>query len=483
MKQEKMPIVEALTRYQQKERVSLHTPGHKQGRALPEAVAHLAGPFAAWDATELPGLDDLYAPSGPIAQAQELAAAAFGCDATHFLVGGSTAGNLAAILATVGAEDLVLVVRNAHHSVWGALELARAKVVVLTPPPVRSTTGLSLWGPLQAGQLQAALQRHPDAKALIVTSPTYEGVASDVQALVAMAHEAGLVVLVDEAHGVHLPFHPDLPTSAVQAGADMVVQSAHKMAAALTQTGFLHLNGKSVDSRAILTALRTVQTSSPSYLLLASLDALRAQLAAQGRRRIDKALCLLRETALRLRRECPDLLVEIGVRQAVDPFKWVLDARAYGYDGCSLARKLWEQHGIFVELCDEHRVLLLWTYGNGRLDVERVIAALIELCPAKARALDERTGSSAEDGWDTPEPDARIDAWPRSVAMVQVPLDCAAGRRAGAPVIAYPPGIPLALRGERFTARVCERIARLVEHGVRVDGVDPLAGTVCCLEE
>ena len=482
MEQSQTPIVDALTRHQRAERVSLHTPGHKAGRGLPAQVAHLAGPFAAWDATELPGLDDLYAPGGPIEQAQALAAEAFGCDATHFLVGGSTAGNLAAILAVVRPGDVVLVGRNAHHSVWSGLELARARVVVLNPPVVRSSAGLPLWGALPDSHLQGALQRHPDARALVLTSPTYEGVASDVEALVRTAHAADVVVLVDEAHGVHFPFHPDLPMSAVQAGADVVVHSAHKMAAALTQTAFQHVSGPRVDPGAVRRALRTVQTSSPSYLLLASLDAVRAQLATEGRARIDVMVRLLRDAAGRLERERPELLVQLDGDLARDPFKWVLDARAYGCEGCVLADKLRENYGIFVELCDERSVLLLWTYGNRRRDVERVVDALLDVCPVTAHQTGA-AASFAEDSWETSATDAPIDVRPFTGATAWLPVAAAVGRRAAMPVIAYPPGIPLTLCGERFTERVCARLVRLRALGVRVDGLNVRDGTVCCFKE
>ncbi len=482
MEQSRMPIVEALTRHQRVERVSLHTPGHKAGRGLPAQVAHLAGPFAAWDATELPGLDDLYAARGPIEQAQALAAHAFGCDATNFLVGGSTAGNLAAILAVVHPGDVVLVGRNAHLSVWNGLQLARARVAVLSPPLVRSSAGLPLWGALSDGDLRGALRRHPDARALILTSPTYEGVVSDVAALVRTAHAADVVVLVDEAHGVHLPFHPDLPMSAVQAGADVVVHSAHKMAAALTQTAFQHVSGARVDPGTVRRALRTVQTSSPSYLLLASLDAVRAQLATEGRARIAVMIDLLREAQRLLERERPDLLVQLPGNLARDPFKWVLDAGAYGCEGCVLADQLRESYGIFVELCDERSVLLLWTYANSRRDVERVVDALLDLCPEAARGTGVAV-SFAQDAWQPAETDGLIDMCPSAGATVWLPAAAAVGRRAAAPVIVYPPGVPLTLCGERFTERVCARLVRLRSLGVRVDGLNLRDGTVCCFKE
>ena len=488
--QSRMPLLEALTRMQAVERVSLHTPGHKRGSGLPAAFARLAWPLAAWDATEIPGLDDLYDPHGPLREAQDLAARAFGSESAHFLVGGATAGNLAAVLAALRPGDLALVARGAHQSVWRALDLARARVVPLWPRVLRRG-GAAYLGPLAAGTVAAALRAHGDAAALIVTSPTYHGAVSDVSALAAAAHAAGAAVVVDEAHGAHLPFHPALPPSAVSAGADLVVHSLHKMTAALTQTGLLHMCGGRMDRGRVSAALRTVQTSSPSYLLMASIDAVRAQLATDGERLLTALLAALSAGAERLRACAPGLLAAPAPADVealrCDPCKWTLDAAALGCAGSELAAKLRERYGIFAELYDERHVLLLWTYGNGVYDVERTVSALAGLHDGRPAAAVRPAGGCGADAL-TAAADEFAGVFPvihpftGRERIARAPLAAAAGRELAEAIVPYPPGIPLALRGEPLPAGMIPRVARLAAAGVRVDGVDA-EGCVRYVEE
>lgn len=478
-----MPLIEALIQAQGRERVSGHMPGHKGGRALPPVIARHAGAFAAWDVTELPGTDDLYAPTGPLREAQSLAARAFGSDGTLFLVGGSTAGMLASILALLRPGEKALVARDSHQSVWHALELADARAVPLWPAAV-SAGGLTFSGTVTGTTLERALARHPDARCLIVTSPTYFGFAADLRELAAIAHAAGVAVIVDEAHGAHLPFHPDLPESALAAGADVVVHSAHKMTAALTQTAFLHWQGKRVDPRRLLAKLRLVQTSSPSYLLLASLDAVRSQLAVEGEKLLADALQALEQGADRMRRRLPGVLVlpepaqtrAAGWRMAFDPFKWTLDARALNLSGYGLQAELCER-GVAAELSDACRVLFLWSYATCARDLERLVDALEEIAakapPVRPTAdVDDGSqtagvrGAGCADAGDFPEIACREPRASRRVALQE-----AVGYRLAEPLTVYPPGIPLVLRGETLSADMAVRVAADRRADVRIDGL------------
>ncbi|MCY0875671.1 MAG: aminotransferase class I/II-fold pyridoxal phosphate-dependent enzyme [Firmicutes bacterium] len=472
-----LPILEALERHSQDERVSLHVPGHKSGFGLPTAFHTWAGDVARLDQTEVAGLDDLYQPIGPIAHAQGLAARAYGSDGTSFLVGGSTAGNLAAVLAAIGRRERVIVARNSHQSIWHALELAGARAAVMTPPLLSTGIGGAVWGPITPALLREAIAKWPDAKAVIVTSPTYTGVVSSLRELTLLAHSAGMMMIVDEAHGAHLPFHPALPESAVSAGADLVVQSLHKMTGAMTQTGLLHYSGPRVDTARLQRALRMVQTSSPSYVLLASIDTVRAELAHTGEERLGEAMERLATAADNLRREHPGLLWEATEGVPVDPFKWLLYAPALGCSGIELADQLRIRHGIFTEWADEVHVLCAWSYANSAQDVAAVVSALRDVgdhlqCKGQgdAHALSLDAASwGAHAIADLVELPLRTKL--HEAPSVTVSLREAVGRRVVDAVTVYPPGVPLLLPGERMTQPLCDCIEAALQAQIRVDGL------------
>ncbi len=469
--QAKTPLLDALIAQQKYERISAHVPGHKRGRGLLSTLARYAGPLAQLDVTEVPGLDDLHHADGVIAKAQQLAAKAFGSEETYFLVAGSTGGNLAAILAVVDPSDVVIVGRNAHQSVWNALVLAQAQRVSVTPTVWHPVQGhAEIAGGLSVMAIQEALLRTQQATALILTSPSYDGFVSDLAAIVQMAHQAGLIVIVDEAHGVHLPFHPQLPMSAIVAGADIVIQSAHKMGAGFTQTAFLHVQGSRVDRVRLQETLRMVQSSSPSYLLMASLDAMRAQLACHGEELLSLTLAELEAQKLRLHEACLGLLVDVKETATQDPMKWILHAERLHLTGFELERVLREEFGIYSEYTSEYHVLLSWSYGNARRDFKKTVDALIHVA-SQVKSIGRATS------WElchasTPISDV-IPVMPlhERNAGVFTSLFLAVGHRVVDPVTIYPPGIPLLLPGETFLKEHIEILTPVLDNGNRVDGV------------
>lgn len=462
LNQSKTPLFTALERHQSKERISLHVPGHKAGRGLPADFASYVGVLARLDATELPGLDDLHNPKGVIKEAQELAAAAWGSSATFFLVGGSTVGNLVAVLGSAKPGDTVIVARNAHQSIWHALQLARVRVVVATPEAIGP-----LPGALTTATVKKAIQAFPEASLLILTSPTYHGVVSELNDIVQVAHENGLKVIVDEAHGAHLVFHPQLPISGITAGADVVVQSAHKMTAALTQTGLLHTTSKHIDVEKIQENLRIFQSSSPSYLLLASIDVARAELAVHGRQLLDDRIHWLQESRQFINEALPGL-VNGGFPEAMtDPFKWTLWADEWGLSGEQLAIDM-KRAGISVELYDEHHVLCVWSYANSKTDIERVRDVILHLFQGRQREAVRATDTY----WGEALPEVsllQIDSSGNSPRLGI--LKDLVGKRAVRGVTVYPPGIPVVLPGESFTANVLQYIKTCAEYGLRIDGL------------
>jgi len=392
-------------------------------------------------------------------------------------VGGSTAGNLAAVLAAVGRRDRVIVARNSHQSVWHALELAHARPAVMTPPLVSTGSGGAVWGPITPALLQQALTHWPDAKAVICTSPTYTGITSPLLELTTLTHAAGMVMIVDEAHGAHLAFHSELPPSAVLAGADLVVQSLHKMTGAMTQTGLLHRSGQRVDAGRLVRALRMVQTSSPSYVLLASIDTVRAELAHIGASLLERATDWLACAAKDIRTEFPGLLWEAPVAYVCDPFKWLLYAPALGCSGVELATALQTRHGIFTEWADEAHVLCAWSYANDAQDAKTVIEAL----RIEARTLRDKPSGIAKSlsldaaSW-AAHALADLAELPERTQMLEmttsaVTLRASIGRRVVDAVTVYPPGVPLLLPGERMTQPLCECLEAALRANARVDGL------------
>lgn len=465
--QERTPLFTALTEYAARVRAPLHVPGHKLGRAAPPEWRDFLGPSAlAIDLTEAPGLDDLHAPEGVIAEAQELAAAAFGAWRSYFLVGGTTAGLHALILAACRPGETIAVPRNAHRSVLGALILAG-----LRPRWVRVTFDAELGiatGP-DLASLSAAL---PGAAAAVLVHPTYYGIAADIAAAIGLIHRAGLPALVDEAHGAHFPFHPALPPSTLSLGADGVVQSLHKTGGSLTQSSLCHLgHGSRILPERLQEMLRLVQSTSPSYLLMASLDLARRELALRGREAWERALELAHEARRRI-----DALPGLRVRPTDDPTKLLIDVRGRGTTGFRAADWLWEEAGVAVEAAGLTYLLAVLSPGDSREQLDALIAELERLPAGEGAPV-----LPPEPPW--PE----VILPPREAYLARkepVPLGRAEGRIAAELVAPYPPGIPVVAPGERLTADVLDYLRHAARAGWHLQGpADPQLRSIQVVEE
>ena len=241
-----------------------HMPGHKRNTAL----LGTGLPYGL-DITEIDGFDDLHHARGIIREGQECAAKLYHADESHYLVNGSTVGLLSAILGSTRPGDRVIIARNCHKSVYNAIFLNDLKPVYIYPDMI---PGTDICGPVSAAQAAALIREYPDAKAVIITSPTYDGIVSDVAAIAEEAHKNGIPLILDEAHGAHFGFHPYFPKNGNQLGADLVIHSLHKTMPSLTQTALLHMNGELADRDNVRRYLHMLQSSSPSYILMASID-------------------------------------------------------------------------------------------------------------------------------------------------------------------------------------------------------------------
>jgi len=463
---------------------SFHMPAHKGGRGAPPLAHELLGTAAfIADLSELGGFDYLHAPAGGLLEAQQRAADVFGADRSWFLVNGATVGNLAALLAVVPDGGKVLLARGSHRSVYAGLVFAGAVPVYL--PPVRNAALDGLFG-VDPEDARRALEAHPDICAIHVTSPNYYGFCVPVAALARLAHDHGIPLIVDEAHGTHFAFHPDFPRSALADDADLVVHSPHKTLGSLTQSSLLHVRGTRVDAGRLAAALQMLQSSSPSALLLVSLDLACAAMADSGYERWSVALDLAAEGRRRLNKidrlevYGADLAGEPGIMET-DPIKLVVDVGGLGLTGFAAAAWLRAHRGLNPEFADLRRLVCSMTVA----DDDSAVDALVDGFSALADAVPvvSVTAEIASE-WPTEIPEMVLT--PRQASQQParaVPLADAAGMVVTEMVMPYPPGIPLLVPGERITPAVLVALDQLRGAGCRLVGMaDPTGDTLGCSE-
>ncbi|WP_028543471.1 aminotransferase class I/II-fold pyridoxal phosphate-dependent enzyme [Paenibacillus taiwanensis] len=527
--QEQMPLVEALLKYEQAKHVSMHVPGHKNGAAYERAAretndaahASLYRRYAALlgqDVTEVEGTDDLHEPTGAIREAQQLAAQCFGAEETYFLVAGSTSGNIAAILTCCTKPgDIVIVQRNVHKSVLHGLMLAGARAVFVSPC-ADAASGL-LTAPSKE-TISAALQRFPEAKAVVLCNPNYYGLGVDLTTIAESVHAYGLPLIVDEAHGAHYGLHPKLPKSALQAGADLVVQSTHKMLLGMTMSAMLHTQGPRICRKRLAKALTMIQSSSPSYPLMASLDMSRHYVQTRGPAAFTEGLaaveylrawvdssdtfsCLaMKESVKSVNRDNKDR-VQSSHYGVVDPFKVVIYEHNGNCTGYYLLDRL-REHGVVAEMADMNYVVLLCTLGTTMADVDRIITALVRV-EAQFKLERQVESSSHPDRGHKANKSATIRtlgfASAQMEALIAEPIAFsifnldhrkvrfidtseAAGYDAAEAVVPYPPGIPLLYAGETISAAHIKLLKQLSDAGAKCqDASDKTLRTLLVYEK
>ncbi len=421
----------------------LHMPGHKRRMAPAPDLPYT------WDLTEVEGVDDLHEAEGILAQAMARTATLWGADRSWYLVNGSTCGILAAIHAAVPFGGSLLCARNCHKSVYHAIQLGHLHPHWLLPPV---DPDFGIYGSLPPQAVARALDAHPEASCLVLTSPTYEGVLSDLKAIADLCHARNIPLIVDEAHGAHyLPLAAPWGWrgGAVAAGADLVIQSPHKTLPSLTQTALLHLNGDRIDPAAVEQALDLFETSSPSYPLMASLDGCTGILAHRGeslfaawRQRLDRFSAAVRPLqGLRVFCHGTDRPENHPTVFAQDPGKLLVSGRGAGYTGAGLAKLLRERFGFETEMSCGENLLAMTSICDEETALDRFAAALL--------ALDRRAGSIPS-APALPEPgEAKMTIAQALAAPGEaVAWEDAAGRVAAEYLWAYPPGVPLIVPGE-----------------------------------
>ncbi len=424
------------------------------------------------DLINIAPLDDLHQPMGVIEEAQQLAADAFGATHTFFSVQGTSSAIITMILSVCGPGDKIIVPRNVHKSILGAIIYAGAKPVFIAP---ERDTNLGIDHGITVSSVKKALKLHGDAKALLVINPTYYGVCADLQQIVALSHSYGVPVLVDEAHGVLIHFHDQLPLSAMQAGADMAATSVHKLGGSMTQSSVLNVNTRNgyINPKRVQTVISMLTTTSTSYILLASLDTARRQLALNGYAMAERALDFA-DYARSAINQIEGLYCfgeEILGSEATydyDPTKITIQVRRLGITGYEAENWLRDNHNIEVEMSDMYNVLCLITAGDNEDTVKILLSALREMAE-EFRGQGKAVKELAVKIPDIPH----LALLPRDAFYGEtesIPFKDSADRIIAEFIYVYPPGIPILLPGEVITQENIDYITDHVEVGLPVKG-------------
>ena len=467
------PLAAAMKAYAASGALAFHTPGHKQGLGVHSLLRDLVTEEGLREEVSLADeLDDLHRPERCIRDAQEMAARLWEADEAIFSVNGTTGAVHAMMMAALSSADEVIVPRNAHRSIVGGLVLTGARPVYIAP---ETDADLGVAHGVTAETVQRALEAHPAARAVLAVYPTYYGVASELRAIAAAAHEKGVPLLVDEAHGAHLKFSGALPPDALSCGADLVAQSTHKLLGAMTQASMLFRKGGRVPAERVRRAASLLATTSPNYLLMASLDIARLQMAEEGAERVGRAVRLAEELRAKIN-DLPGLWCFGRERMgrpgaaALDVTKLTVHVSGLGLSG-ETAMRLLRGKKIQAELSDARNVLFILSMADTEREVERLFGALSSLSREYAGK-----GTAALLTVSTP-PALPLALSPREAFFAEresVPMARAVGRIAAEEVTFYPPGIPAIVPGERITPDVVAYLREMTRLGGKVTGArDP----------
>ncbi len=463
-----------------------HMPGHKR-----RCCGELPTDMFLKDITEIDGFDNLHQPEGILKELQQRAAVMYGADESFYVVNGSTGGILSAVSAVLPVGGHLLMARNCHKSAYHAAYLRNLKISYLYPGMLDE---YGILDALTPKQIERALEENPGVQAVLIVSPSYEGRIANVREIAEVVHKRGIPLIVDEAHGAHLGFAEGFAENSCQAGADIVIHSVHKTLPALTQTALLHVNGSRVDRERLKRFLRIYQTSSPSYLLMASIDNALNYVQERGKR----AFASFLQEWSRMQKElaaCKHLRLVSRGDASQDIGKLLISVTGTSLSGRQLYDVLLGKYRLQPEMATETYVLAMFTINDSREGYERMTRALLEIDAEIDRGVfgDEAKSGKTEPDLEVCRPDELyVEACNEAVIPIgnqpgkqdmslQAAWDAekswcslkeAGGRIAGDFINLYPPGIPVTVPGERITKELCDSIARWLEQGLTVQGVE-----------
>lgn len=479
--QDKTPLLDALVKFGGLNHAAFYAPGHKRGVGASDRwqSAFNSGGMRL-DLPELPSLDNLFAPENVILEAQELAAEAFGSDRAYFLVNGSTCGIITAIMAVCAPGERIILPRNVHYSVISGLILSGAMPIFVQP---EYDAELDLAHSVTPEGVKRALDAHPDAKAVMMVYPTYFGACGDIEAIAKLVHGYNIPLLVDEAHGAHFAFHSDLPISALAAGADLTVQSTHKVLGALSQASMLHLQGNLIDASRISQALQLVQSTSPNSLLLASLDAARHQMATQGKELLDRVLELAAIASDKI-----SSLAGLSILQPnytpgfvdIDQTRLTVRVAQLGMSGFE-ADEILIENGVIAELPSCQHLTFILTFGNTQSDVDLLCHGFSIVNNNSLNQLIKQESPPLVYIQTTPAMSPR-EAYFRQIEVVK--KSEAKERVTSELICPYPPGIPILIPGEIITEEALNYLDAIANIGGTITGCsDPTLTTFKVVKE
>lgn len=468
------PLFTGVVEHAEKNPTQFHIPGHKKGVGMNPEFRQFVGENAlSIDLINITPLDDLHHPKGIIMEAQALAADAFGADHTFFSVQGTSGAIMAMIMTVCGQGSKIIIPRNVHKSVLSAIIFAGAIPVFIHPT---MDTKLGISHGISTTAVKTALEQNPDAKGLLVINPTYFGIACNLQEIVEVAHAYDVPVLVDEAHGVHIHFHEDLPMSAMQAGADMAATSVHKLGGSMTQSSVLNVKEGLISAKRVRSVINMLTTTSTSYLLLSSLDTARKQLVMHGHTLISKAIDLAEKARFAIN-EIPGLYCVgkeiLGKDEStydMDSTKLLIHIRHLGLSGYDVETWLRERANIEVEMSDLYNILCIITSGDTEKNIDDLITALQRLAHEAHKNSTEGLDLTIE----LPKI-PRLAVSPRDAFYAEtelVPFEQSVGRIIAEFIMVYPPGIPILLPGEIITEDNLYYIKHNAEAGLPVQGLE-----------
>ena len=469
--QSRAPIFEALERYKSMRIVPFDVPGHKRGKGNPELTKFLGEKCLTVDVNSMKPLDNLCHPVSVIKEAEELAARAFGAQHAFFMVNGTTSAVQSMIMSVCKRGDKIIMPRNVHRSAINALIISGA-VPVYVNPSINKQLGIPLG--MSVADVKKAIEQNPDAKAVLVNNPTYYGICSDLRTITKLAHQHGMKVLVDEAHGTHFYFGENLPVSAMAAGADMAAVSMHKTGGSLTQSSFLLSNHPDLHQGYIRQIINLTQTTSGSYLLLSSLDLSRRNLALHGK----EIFARVKELAQYAREEINKLggfyafsseLIDGDAIFDFDTTKLSVHTRDIGLAGIEVYDLLRDEYDIQIEFGDIGNILALISVGDNMFVMERLISAMAEI----KRIYQKDKAGMYDHEYINPE----VVMTPQEAfyaAKHAMPIEQSAGQICSEFVMCYPPGIPILAPGERITQEILDYIAYAKEKGCFLTGTEDI---------
>ena len=498
MKQEEL-LINRLAAYAGSDMYPFHMPGHKR---MPGPMDSFANPFTV-DITEIDGFDNLHHPEGILRDSMRWAADVYGADQTYYLINGSTSGILAAVCGTVPRGGRILVSRNCHKSVYHGIYLNQLKTSYVYPQEI---AGLGIQGGITAEDVDRMLKRYMDTQAVLIVCPTYDGIVSDIEAISQIVHRAGLPLIVDEAHGAHFRYDAMFPVSALDLGADVVIQSVHKTLPSLTQTALLHIKcnrpdgGCYADRERIDRYIHMVQSSSPSYVLMASIENSIYQMEQMDMAPHGKRLRGLRQRLGRmnhLRLADTGLIGQAGIRD-LDISKIVVSTRGTylpsvengltGFTGAQLDDILRREYHLEMEMCGADYVTAITTAMDSEEGLERLGDALVRI---DARLTDDGSNARRENGsGPVMAPDCKTGQESMQKCSVysmrcdtamsvgeamdgkikSINLEDSPGCISGEFVYIYPPGIPIVAPGEWISRPILEVILEYRNKGLPVQG-------------